>query len=259
MIDGLRGLRLGRFNRRFNRRQVVAVRHPLHMPVVGLKPLQRILGIAQLRRPIQRDQVVVVDKDQLAQPQRSGQRSRLVRHPFHQVAIAQQRIGVVIHHLKSGPVVDRCQVLLRHRHAHRHRDALSQRPGRHFHAVRVPALRVARRLRAPLPEALQVVQRHVVAGQKQRRVEQRRRVSIRKHKPVPIRPLRVRRIVLHQLVKQQVRNRRAAQRRSRVAAVGLLHRIHGQQPQRVNGQLIKRYIGRTGRHRNSPISINKTV
>ena len=71
-------LRLGRRNRRLNRRQIVSVRNPLHMPVVGLEALQRILGITQARRPIQRNLVVVVKKDQLAQPQRSGQRRRLV-------------------------------------------------------------------------------------------------------------------------------------------------------------------------------------
>ena len=61
-------------------------------------------------------------------------------------------------------------------------------------------------------------------------------MPVRQHKAVAIRPLRVRRIVLHQLVKQQIGNRRAAQRGAGMAAFGLLHRIHGKQPQRIDRQ-----------------------
>ncbi len=79
--EGLSGLRLGRFNRRFNPLQIVAVRHPLRVPVIRLEALQHIVGVAQLRRPVQRDQVVVVKHNQLAQPQRSGQRAASCETP----------------------------------------------------------------------------------------------------------------------------------------------------------------------------------
>ena len=224
---GLAGLGLGRLNRRLQRSQVVAVGHALHVPVVSREALQRVLCITQAGRPIQRNLVVVVKKNQLAQSQRSGQRSSLVRDSFHQVAVAQHRIGVVVHHVKAGTVVHRGQVLLRNGHAHGHGDALPQRPGRHLHAVQVAALRVARRPRTPLAEAPQIVHRHIVAGEKQCPVEQRRGVPVRQHEPVPVRPLGVRRVVLHQLVKQQVGHGRAAQRSAGMAAHGLFHLVHG--------------------------------
>ena len=158
-----------------------------------------------------------------------------MRDAFHQVAVAQHRKGMVIHHIKAGTVVHCGQVLFRNGHAHGHCDALSQRAGGHFHTVQVAALRMARRPRTPLAEALQIFHRHVVAGKKQRRIQHRRGVPIRQHEPVPVHPRRVRRVVLHQLVKQQVGHGRAAQRRAGVAAIGLLHLVHGQQAQCVDG------------------------
>ena len=82
----------------------------------------------------------------------------------------------------------------------------------------------------------------------QRTVKQRRSVAVRQHEAVAVGPLGVRRIVLHQLVVEQVGDGRAAQRRAGVAAVGLLHHIHGQQPQRIDGQLIERKTRETGSH-----------
>ena len=103
-------------------------------------------------------------------------------------------------------------------------------------------------LRSPLAEALQIVERHVVAGEKQRGVEQRRSVAVRQHKAIAIGPLRVRRIVLHQLVKQQVGDGRAAQRRAGMAALGLLHRVDREQPQCVNGKLVEGEYPQAGSH-----------
>ena len=146
---------------------------------------------------------------------------------------------MVIHHLETGAVVNRRQVLLRHGHANGHTYALAQRACGHLYAIGIAALRVARRPRSPLPEALQVVQRHLVPGEKQHGIKQRRGVPIRQHETVPVRPLSIRRIVLHQLVIEQVCDGRAAQRSAGMAALGLLYRIDGKQPQCVDGQLVE--------------------
>ena len=207
--------------------------------MVSLKPLQRVLGVTQLGRSVQRNQIVVVNKNQLAQRQRSSQRSSFVRNPFHQVAVAQQRKGVVIHHLKPRLVINRRQVLLRNGHSHRHRDSLTQRPGSYFHAVCVAVLRMPRRPRSPLPEALQVFHRHVIPSEVEHPVQHRRRVPVRQNKAVPVRPFRVLRIVLHQLVKEQVSDGRATQRSAWVAGFSLLHLVHGKQPQCIDGQLVQ--------------------
>ena len=183
------GLSLCCFNGRLNRRKIVAVGHALHMPVIGLKPLRHIVVVAQAGRAVQRDQVVVIEHDQLAQAQCSGQCAGFVADAFHQVAVAQQSIGVMIHHLKAGPVVHSRKVLLRHRHAHSHANTLSQRSCGRFHAVCIAVFGVSGRPGVPLPEALQVVQRHIVPGEKQCGIEQCRCVSVRQHKAVPVRPL----------------------------------------------------------------------
>ncbi len=60
--DGLR-----RCNRLFDAVQIVAVHHPLHMPAVGVEALVHILGKAPVRGPVERDQIVVIKHDQLAQ------------------------------------------------------------------------------------------------------------------------------------------------------------------------------------------------
>ena len=235
MNEGRVGLRLGRFDGRFNGVEIVAVGDALHVPVIGFEALQHILGEAQLRRPVERDEIVVVEQNQLAQSQRSGQRSGLMRDAFHQIAVAAERISVVIHNLETGLVVDGSQMPLCHGHAHRHADTLAERAGGHFNAFGIAGLGVARRFRMPLAEGLQVVEREVVSGEKKRRVKQRRSVPVRKHKAVPIRPLEVRRIVLHQLVIKQIRDWRVAQRSARVAALCLFNRIHGKQPQGIDG------------------------
>ena len=46
-------------------------------------------------------------------------------------------------------------------------------------------------LRAPLPELLELVEREVVAGEVQHRVEEHRRVARGEHEAVAVRPLRV--------------------------------------------------------------------
>ena len=98
---------------------------------------------------------------------------------------------------------------------------------------------MSRRPRSPLPELLQVVNRQVVSSQVQHTVEHCRSMSVREHEAVAIRPLRVLRIVPHVFVKQKIRNRRIAQRRSRMAAVGLFHCIDGKKPQGIDRQLVE--------------------
>ena len=73
-------------------------------------------------------------------------------------------------------------------------------------------------------------------------------MAIGEHKAVPIRPFEMRRIVLHQFVIEQIRNRGIAQRSSRVAAIRLFHRIHGKQPQGINGKFVDGEIREAGGH-----------
>ena len=82
------------------------------MPVIGFEALRYIFGKAQIRGAVERDQVVVIQHDQLAQLQRAGQRAALVGDALHQVAIPADHVCVVIDDLGLACVVDRLQVLL---------------------------------------------------------------------------------------------------------------------------------------------------
>ena len=122
--DGrLVGDRLGGFNCRSNGVEIVAVCHVLHMPVIGLEALRHVLGEGQLGGAVERDEVVVVEEDQLAQLQGSGQRSRLMREAFHQIAVAADAVGVVIDDVEARLVVDGGQMLLGDGQADGHAEA----------------------------------------------------------------------------------------------------------------------------------------
>ena len=231
--------RLGRFNRLGDRIQIVAVGHLLHMPVIGLESLLHVLGERQLRRPVERDQVVVVEEDQLAQSQRTGKRGRFVRDAFHQVAVAADAVGVVIDNVEAGLVVDRGQMLLRD--AHSPTDMARPCPSG---PVVTSTPSVSPRSGCPgvidshCRNCCRSSMRHLVAGQVQHAVQQRRSMPVRKHKAVAVRPVRVRRIVPHVLVEEQVRNRSVAQRRARVAALGLVHGVYSKKTKCINRKLI---------------------
>src|SRR5271168_2757733 len=64
-------------------------------------------------------------------------------------------------------------------------------------------------------------------------------MPVRQNESVPIDPLRVRRIMLHQLVVQQVSDRSIAERSPRVTGVRLLNRIDRKKTQCVDGELVE--------------------
>ena len=69
------------------------------MPVVGFKAFGGIIGKPAVGFTINGDTVVIVKTDQLAQPQRSRQRTDLMRNAFHQAAVAHKHIREVIDNL----------------------------------------------------------------------------------------------------------------------------------------------------------------
>ena len=115
-------------------------------------------------------------------------------------------------------------------------------PGRHAE------LGVARRARAPLAEVLEVVEREVVAGQVEQRVDEHRGVPGREDEPVAVRPVGVGRGVAQEAGPEGVRHRRHAHRRAGVAGVGLLDAVDGEGPDRVDRELVE-LLGGEGGHR----------
>ena len=123
------------------------------------------------------------------------------------------------------------------RHPDAVREALAERPGRRLDTGGVAVLRMSRRSRLPLAEALQLLEREVVAGEVQRAVLEDAGVAGAEHEAVAVLPVWVRRRVPHRLRVEQVRKRGKRHRRSRMACIRLLHGVHGERPDRVDRKL----------------------
>jgi hypothetical protein len=87
---------------------------------------------------------------------------------------------------------------------------------------------MARRLAVELAEVLDLLDRQVIAGQVQQRIQQHRAVAVGNHEAVAVEPLRVGRVVLQEVVPEHLGDVRHPHRHAGVPRVGLLHRIHGQ-------------------------------
>ena len=89
--------RLARLQQRgVDRVDVVAVDVADHVPAVGLEALRGVVGEPAFDLAVDGDAVVVVEGDQLAQAQGAGQRADFVRDAFHQAAVAEEGVGVVV-------------------------------------------------------------------------------------------------------------------------------------------------------------------
>ena len=105
---------------------------------------------------LDRDVVVVVEADQLAEPEVARERRRLARDALLEVAVGADEVGVVVDDLVAVAVEARGEHALGQRHADRVGDALAERPGGHLDARGVPVLGVPGGGRAELAEALEV-------------------------------------------------------------------------------------------------------
>ena len=207
-----------------------------HLPAVGLEAAPDVVGVPLADVSllgIDRDAVVVVDRDQLAEPERAGERAGFVREALHHAAVAHENVGMVVDDVTAGPVEFRGEQFLGERHADRVRDALAERPGGGFDTGRAAVLRMPRCLRMQLAEAFQLRQRQVVAGQVQQRVEQHRAVAVREHEAVAVDPGGIGRVVPQVAVPQHFRDLRHAHRHAGMAGIRLLYGIHRQRADRV--------------------------
>ena len=124
-------------------------------------------------------------------------------------------------------------------HPDRVGEALAERPGRRLDARRQAVLGMARGPRAPLPERLEVVEREVVAGQVEHRVQQHRGVPGAQDEAVAVRPVGVRRGVAEEARPERVGHRRRTHRRARMPRVRLLDAVDRQGPDGVDRQAVE--------------------
>src|SRR6185437_5456899 len=99
-----------------------------------------------------------------------GDRRRLRGDALHQVAVRADRVDAVVDDLVVRSVVALGEEALGDRHSDAVREALPERAGRRLDPGGEEVLRVAGRDRLPLTEALQLLEREVVAGQMEERV-----------------------------------------------------------------------------------------
>ncbi len=238
--------------RAVDRLQIVAIDVRDHLPAVRLEAPPHVVGeplldLALVR--VDRDAVVVINGDQLAQPESAGERAGLVRQAFHHAAVAHEDIGVVIDDRVARAVELGSHQAFSERHADGVRDPLPGRPGGGLDPRRQAALRMARRPGMQLPEAPQLVHRQRVAREVQQAVEQHRAVAVGQHEAVAIRPCGVGRVVAQVAPPERHRDLRHSHGHAGMAGLRRLHGIHRERANRV-GELAFR---RRGIHRRPQI------
>ncbi len=243
------GDRLGLADRGVQRRDVLGVLRlvvgpvdGLHVPAVGLVAQGDVLGQGDVGVVLDGDPVGVVDQREVAELLHARDGGGLGAHALLDVAVAAQRVDVVVERRGAlgGVGVEHAALAAGgHRHADRVADALAQRAGGGLDAGGVAVLRVARRLAAPRAQRLDVVELETPPAEEQLEVERERRVTARQHEPVAAGPVRVGGVVPHHLLEQQVRRRRQAHGGAGVAVADLLDGVHGQHADRVDGLLVE--------------------
>jgi hypothetical protein len=139
--------------------EIIGIADPQHVPSIAEEARRDILGKGDARVAFDRDVVVVVDPAQVVETEMAGQRGRLRANPFHQAAVAADRIDVIVEDVEARLVVAAGEPLPRDRHADARGDALTQRTGRRLDPGHPVIFRVPRRLAVELAEVADVVER----------------------------------------------------------------------------------------------------
>ena len=224
------GLLLGGVDRGLDLFRVVTVDVANHLPAIGLEAARRIVGEPVAHLAVDGDAVVIIEDNQLAQTERTGQRAGFVGDPFHETAVADETPGVVID--QRGVVVIEAigERRFRQRHANGIRKALAERAGRGLDPRGHEILGVARRLRMQLTKRLDVVERQIIAGQMKRRVLQHGTVPVRQDEAVAVHPVRVGRVHLQVIIEEHLGDIGHTHGHAGMTRIGLLDGVHRQNP-----------------------------
>ena len=114
---GLNGFSSRFFNGPADRFRIVAIRTQ-HLPTVCFEASVCIVGEPLPHFAINRYTIVVVKHDQFTQLQSSSQRTDLMGYSFHQAAIANKYVSIVVYYLVPFSVELGRESLLRNRHAY---------------------------------------------------------------------------------------------------------------------------------------------
>ena len=214
--------------------QIVPIGDPVHMPPVGFEALRHIFGKGKLRTAVNGNTVVVVQKNEFAQSEVSGQRRRLMRDALHKISIRAYAIREMVNDLEAGLVETRGKMLFGHGHAHGISESLTQRPGRRLNTLCKKVFRVTGRDAAPLPKLFNLLHRHGITGEVQHTVKQHGAMSGGEHEAVPIEPVRVSGAMLHVALPKHIGHGCSAHGHTGVSAASRLHGIDGEKAQGVD-------------------------
>jgi hypothetical protein len=95
---------------------IVSILYFPRVPAVGGEARGNIFCECQTRGPGQRNMVLVVQINQLAQSQVAGERGGLAGDALHEIAIAANCISVVIHDVVAGTVIASRKPCFHYRH-----------------------------------------------------------------------------------------------------------------------------------------------
>jgi hypothetical protein len=137
---------------------------------------------------VDRDAIIVIESDQLAESESPRQRAGFMRNPFHQAAVAEEDIRPVVDDLVFRAVELGSHHLFGNRHTDRVGEALAERASGGFDAGGVTDFGVTGSLRAKLTEILQVIDRDIVTREMQQGVDQHRAMTVREYETVAVWP-----------------------------------------------------------------------
>ena len=125
---------------------VVAIDGGNHLPAVGLETLRGVIGEPALNLAIDGDAVVVVEEHQFAEAEGASEGCHFVGDAFHEAAVAEERVGVVVNNLVTWAVELRSQGLFGNGETNGVGDPLPKRAGGGFNARRIAILGMPRGL-----------------------------------------------------------------------------------------------------------------
>ena len=155
---------------------------------------------------------------------------------FHEIAVAAEDVGLVVHGLEGVVVEPHGQHGLGERHAGGIAATLAERAGRGFDARRMPVFGMPRRFAVPLPETLELGEGEIVAGQVKHGVEEHRAMTAGKNDPVAAGPLGLGGAMFKMFQVENGRDVGHAHGHAGMAGLGLLNAVHGESANGVGRQ-----------------------
>ena len=87
-----------------HRVRIMTIHRAHHLPAIGFKSGSGIIGKPTGNRTINRDAIVIIQTNELAQTKGTSQRAGFMRNPLHQTTIARKDVGMMINNVEGLPI-----------------------------------------------------------------------------------------------------------------------------------------------------------